>query len=654
MATPTLCLVEVLVLKRFPREKNSTFFYFVQRDRRIKIGDLLEVPWRKDKVGAIVVAKDPSPLRNYSPIEKGILIDFRKISLKKNSFYSSLPTRVVLVKSIGKMLAENFIRPELLLNLKNLAEKHFVSWNHLALATLKLPSKSKRSNFFVFDRIKQWINLMERSSGGGSLKKSPTLKTKNLNGKDYVFVNYNQERELLAIIGAVVEAGRQVLIITPEKQALYPLAAKYSVLSGSFSSSSAVPIDSSAPPFWFRNAWNLARNGDQKIFVGTRSAIFAPFENLGLVILENGSSENYKQWDLNPRFDIRKVVPILYPKAAKLYLSNAPRVEDFASEAKVIVNEEGIISIKKYRVAEKLPLLGKSGLGAEGPNYKTVWRFGYRGQNRKITLVDAGVENQLEDRKYFLGINFLRSIKRNISAGKLNIVIGEPGFLEKVSEELRETAGLDPENVVTIFRVGGAAELEKLGQFMKEAISQRRVLLAGRALLPFINIMRHSETAVFWPSFDRDLFATDFRSEEKALGRIFNCLSFAEEIFIRTETAENQIFQQLRRGQYLAFFPDWLRERKKFGYPPEFLLFKLIAVGLKPGDAKNKAEKLASNLENWATVRDAIASLEAEKIGKQGVYWSVIVRAKKEFPFEKLREILPSGFFFDPDPETLK
>ncbi|UKI49191.1 MAG: DEAD/DEAH box helicase [Clostridium sp.] len=48
--------------------------------------------------------------------------------------------------------------------------------------------------------------------------------------------------------------------------------------------------------------WRKITNGDAKIAVGARSAIFAPFKHLGLIIIDEAHEDSYIQ-DNNPRYD---------------------------------------------------------------------------------------------------------------------------------------------------------------------------------------------------------------------------------------------------------------------------------------------------------------------------------------------------------------
>lgn len=45
------------------------------------------------------------------------------------------------------------------------------------------------------------------------------------------------------------------------------------------------------------HAWNLAKSGEAKIVIGTRSAVFTPFKNLGLIIIDEEHDLSFKQQD---------------------------------------------------------------------------------------------------------------------------------------------------------------------------------------------------------------------------------------------------------------------------------------------------------------------------------------------------------------------
>ena len=58
------------------------------------------------------------------------------------------------------------------------------------------------------------------------------------------------------------------------------------------------------------DVWRLALRGDYKVVIGPRSAIFAPLNNLGLIVVDEEHEASYKQFDAIPRYNARDVASI--------------------------------------------------------------------------------------------------------------------------------------------------------------------------------------------------------------------------------------------------------------------------------------------------------------------------------------------------------
>jgi primosomal protein N' (replication factor Y) len=55
------------------------------------------------------------------------------------------------------------------------------------------------------------------------------------------------------------------------------------------------------------DVWRLALRGTYKIVIGPRSAVFAPVDNLGLIVVDEEHEASYKQFDSSPRYNARDV-----------------------------------------------------------------------------------------------------------------------------------------------------------------------------------------------------------------------------------------------------------------------------------------------------------------------------------------------------------
>lgn len=74
--------------------------------------------------------------------------------------------------------------------------------------------------------------------------------------------------------------------------------------------------------------WKKIRDGEVQICLGTRSSIFAPFENLGLIIIDEEHESSYKQQE-NPRYDTKDIAKkrVTYNRATVVFASATPSVD---------------------------------------------------------------------------------------------------------------------------------------------------------------------------------------------------------------------------------------------------------------------------------------------------------------------------------------
>lgn len=109
--------------------------------------------------------------------------------------------------------------------------------------------------------------------------------------------------------------GRSAILLVPEI-ALTPQMLQ--TFSSHFGDEIAV-LHSSLSPGERYDEWKRIRQGKAHVVIGTRSAVFAPVENLGLIIIDEEQEETYKS-ENNPRYDARDVAKFLCTKAECLLL----------------------------------------------------------------------------------------------------------------------------------------------------------------------------------------------------------------------------------------------------------------------------------------------------------------------------------------------
>ena len=106
----------------------------------------------------------------------------------------------------------------------------------------------------------------------------------------------------LKLIARCLESGKSAMLLVPEI-ALTPQL--LSVLAAHFGEQVAV-LHSSLSPGERYDQWKRLRSGEAKVAVGTRSAVFAPCENLGIIILDEEQEHSYKS-ENTPRYSAKEV-----------------------------------------------------------------------------------------------------------------------------------------------------------------------------------------------------------------------------------------------------------------------------------------------------------------------------------------------------------
>jgi primosomal protein N' (replication factor Y) (superfamily II helicase) len=97
-------------------------------------------------------------------------------------------------------------------------------------------------------------------------------------------------------------SGRSAILLVPEIGLTPAMAAQ---LYSAFGASVAL-LHSALTPDERAEQWYRIRRGEARIVVGTRSAVFAPVENLGLIIVDEEHDSSYKQEEI-PRYHARDV-----------------------------------------------------------------------------------------------------------------------------------------------------------------------------------------------------------------------------------------------------------------------------------------------------------------------------------------------------------
>lgn len=224
-------------------------------------------------------------------------------------------------------------RPELLkksgasdAQLKGLVDKHILRIEKRRVERIKYLPRDIHIDFeltpaqrIAFDQINEAFYGVEAPGGEGKRQRAVCLlHGVTSSGKTQVYIHQIEQ---------VIRQGRQVLYLLPEialtSQIIRRLQKHFGGLIGiyhsKFSQNERLEI------------WNKIRTGEIKIILGARSAIFLPFQDLGLIVADEEHDASYKQQEPAPRYHARDAA-IYYASlfGAKVLLGSAtPSVETY-------------------------------------------------------------------------------------------------------------------------------------------------------------------------------------------------------------------------------------------------------------------------------------------------------------------------------------
>ncbi len=151
-------------------------------------------------------------------------------------------------------------------------------------------------------------------------------------------------------IGQMVQEGKQVLYLLPEitltaqiiRRLQMYFGGNIAIYHSKFNNNERVEI------------WNKIKSGELKIILGARSALFLPFNNLGLIVVDEEHDPSFKQQDPAPRYNARDAA-IYYASlyGAKVLLGSAtPSLESYYNAFK---NKYALVHLTERFGGTQLP-----------------------------------------------------------------------------------------------------------------------------------------------------------------------------------------------------------------------------------------------------------------------------------------------------------
>ena len=166
------------------------------------------------------------------------------------------------------------------------------------------------------------------------------------------------------IIEEYLKQGKQVLYLLPEIALTAQVIRRLQVYFGGYISIYHSKFNDQERI----ELWNKIRTGETRIVLGVRSSLFLPFENLGLIIVDEEHDTSYKQQDPAPRYNARDTA-IYYASlnGSKVILGSAtPSIESYYN---AVNHKYGFVKLNERYLGIELPsieIINTSGLSQKG------------------------------------------------------------------------------------------------------------------------------------------------------------------------------------------------------------------------------------------------------------------------------------------------
>lgn len=264
----------------------------------------------------------PSSLKPAKSALKGPKIAYDTyVKLIKDDETGLTPKQIELVRLLrnsGRMLKKDCKSPSIV---QKLYEKKIIDFEKEEKVRLEIPEYKKEHKKPLTDDQKAAVKAILETDKSVTLLQGVTG-----SGKTEVYLTLSEK---------ILEAGRNVLMLVPEIS-LTPVMVEY--FQRRFSGNVAI-LHSDLTPAEKYDEYRRISRGECRVVVGARSAVFAPLDNIGLIILDEEHTESYKQ-DSLPFYHAREVA-IMRAKHfnAKVILGSAtPSLETKARALKGVYN----------------------------------------------------------------------------------------------------------------------------------------------------------------------------------------------------------------------------------------------------------------------------------------------------------------------------
>ncbi|NQV13024.1 MAG: primosomal protein N' [Parcubacteria group bacterium] len=578
-------IVNVIPATNIPPDKNQVFSYLAPEKEELQPGQEVLVPLRNRQVRAIVAEK---------PITKKLPYQVKPVT-------EIFPEKNVLTPAhlqLAKWVAE-YYQTSLGLVIKTMLWPRLKRTKKTAVNSAKITTKFPRLTSDQAETYKPVGKALKAHQYQSFLLHGVTG-----SGKTEIYMRAIQE---------VLKKDKQTILLVPEisltPQNIERFAAR-------FGADKLAILHSKMTGGEKYTEWQKIISGQAKIIIGPRSAIFAPTQNLGLIIIDEEHDASYKQYDQQPRYHARETALKLaeFTQSVVILGSATPSLESYYNA-----------KTKKHTLLE-LPQRYAGGL--ELPKVEIVdMRQEIKKRNYSIfsEKLAATLEKVLAEKKQALLFINRRGASTFVMCRDCGYVVECPNCSVSLTYHLQSTPTADKDLIchhcnyqtssptlcpecdsqfIKYFGTGTQKvehELQKLFPAAKIARADRDSMDQKDAHQQVFHNFSSGEYDILigtqmitkgWDLPNVDLVGIisadvlfnfpDFRSNERAFQIITQVAGRTGrgqkrgQVILQTYNPKNAIIKAAAQHDYHKFYQAEIKERQALNYPPYSQLVKII------------------------------------------------------------------------------
>lgn len=576
-----------------------------------------------------------------------------KINKKYDSYYRLVENKDIKLNKtqqeiINKFSEKDLIKREELLkispsSLKTLLKNHVLKEEKLEHYRLEYNNKS--------DNIKKLSDDQEQVVSKVNINEYDTYLIHGVtgSGKTEVYIK---------LISKVIENNKTAIVLVPEISLTPQMVNRFSEVFGN----KIAALHSALSEGEKYDEWRRINKGEVSIVIGARSAIFAPLNNLGIIIIDEEHSDSYKQ-DSNPRYNAKDIAiirgktnncPVVmgsatpslesYARAKKgvyklLELPNRINGKELPKVNIIDMNNEIkkgnyhfsdllLNSIKETleRHEQIILLLNRRGYSS----FITCKNCGYTSKcpNCDITLTYHKTSNTLRCHYCGYGTKLPNVCPECREESIKNLGVGT----EKIEEELHKLidAKILRMDFDTTSKKGMHSKMiEKFKNHEYDILLGTQIVAKG---LDFSNV-----TLVGVINADTSLNIPDFRSSENTFSLLSQVAGRSGRskkkgsVIIQTFNPNHYAIEYTKNHDYLGFYNKEMFIRHELKYPPYFYVCYLRISSKDYTIAGVEANKIKNNLERNLKSTIILGPSPASIFKVSNVYrYGIILKYKKE------------------------